>query len=87
MIKRLYRDPSWTEQAACTKPGVNVEWFFPERGSDAHPTTTAAKFICRGCPSRERCLEHALDNNITTGIFGGLSPHERRPLRHNREAA
>lgn len=39
-----------------------------------------AKQICGRCPMKLECLEYAMDNE-DFGIFGGLTPHERRQLK------
>ena len=39
-----------------------------------------AKALCAQCPMREACLEMALANNEEFGIFGGLTPAERKAL-------
>jgi hypothetical protein len=38
-----------------------------------------AKRICNRCPVRELCLE--IFDNEEYGIFGGMTPHERRERR------
>jgi WhiB family redox-sensing transcriptional regulator len=65
----------WRRLAACH--GVDLDVFFPERGETAGP----ARQVCAACPVREQCLEYALSNRITHGIWGGLTERERRPLR------
>ncbi|RAV04456.1 WhiB family transcriptional regulator [Mycolicibacter senuensis] len=74
---------SWQEQALCHQS--DPEMFFPEKGG----ATSAAKRICRACPVRQECLNHALDNDERFGIWGGLSERERRKLRpgHTVDAA
>jgi WhiB family redox-sensing transcriptional regulator len=72
----------WQYRAACR--GTDLTVFFPERGESAEP----ARQICGGCPVREPCLEFALRQGITHGIWGGLTERDRRPLRvHNTIAA
>jgi hypothetical protein len=65
----------WRQLAACH--GVDLDVFFPVRGETAGP----ARQVCAACPVREPCLEYALSNRITHGIWGGLTERERRPLR------
>ena len=65
----------WRERAACCGTELNV--FFPERGETAEP----ARRVCAACPVRQLCLEYALSNRITHGIWGGLTVRERRPLQ------
>jgi WhiB family transcriptional regulator, redox-sensing transcriptional regulator len=69
-----YRDGSdWYDDAACQ--GLGFQEFF-----DAEQLT-AAREICSSCPVRAKCLQFAIDNGITAGIWGGLTPLERRRVR------
>jgi len=65
----------WRQQAACH--GTDLNLFYPERGQSAGP----ARQVCAQCPVRQPCLEYALSNRITHGIWGGLTERERRPLQ------
>ena len=65
----------WRERAACC--GTALDLFYPERGQSAGP----ARQVCAMCPVRKPCLEYALSNQITHGIWGGLTERERRPLQ------
>jgi WhiB family redox-sensing transcriptional regulator len=40
-----------------------------------------ATLVCASCPLRIGCLEYALSNNEGVGIWGGLTPEERRGMR------
>jgi hypothetical protein len=51
--------------------------FFPGRGESAEP----ARQVCGACPVRQPCLDYAISNAITHGIWGGLIERERRALR------
>lgn len=64
----------WRLDAACH--GQDPELFFPEVGA----STSAAKAICRPCPVRADCLEHALRHE-KNGIWGGTSQKERTRMR------
>ena len=64
----------WRQQAACH--GTDLNLFYPERGKSAGP----ARQVCARCPVRQPCLDYALSNRITHGIWGGLTERERRPL-------
>lgn len=68
--------PAWTARAAChgLRGAVN---FYVERGEDPRP----ARRICADCPVRSDCLDHAVTNAERFGIWGGLSPKERRRIR------
>ena len=39
----------------------------------------AAKAVCRRCPVQIECLTDALAQGDRFGVWGGLSPRERRP--------
>ena len=65
----------WRQQAACH--GTDLDLFYPERGQSAGP----ARQVCATCPVRQPCLEYALSNRITSGIWGGQTERERRPLQ------
>jgi len=55
----------WREQAICR--GTDLNLFYPERGESAGP----ARQVCAACPVRQQCLEYALSNRITSGIWAG----------------
>lgn len=69
---------AWRETAACRH--VPVEIFYPATDAEAEP----AKIVCRGCPVRELCLELALAADERFGVWGGLTPSERRSLAARR---
>lgn len=75
------RDWSWRDDAVCA--GLDPDLFFPERGA----SSGEAKAVCRGCPVRSECLEHAMSVPEKFGIWGGLSEKERRRLRRSKAIA
>jgi WhiB family transcriptional regulator, redox-sensing transcriptional regulator len=66
---------AWRDEAACR--GTDLALFFPDRGESAGP----ARQICASCPVRRPCLDYAIGQGITSGIWGGLADRDRRPLR------
>jgi WhiB family redox-sensing transcriptional regulator len=70
----------WSALAACKGPHRNV--FFPpsalERKEDRLLREQQAKRICSGCCVQEACLDEALRNQESHGIWGGLNEVERR---------
>lgn len=76
----------WRHHAACRDE--DPELFFPvsEVGPGARQTAEA-KTVCGRCPVRTQCLDHAIDNALDFGIFGGTSESERRNLLRRRSAA
>jgi len=54
--------------------------FFPSNGVGVD----RARKICADCPVLDECLEHALDNRIEHGVWGGCSERERRRILKSR---
>lgn len=83
--------PAWTEEAVCAS--VDPAIFYPPKGV----VSPDAKKVCAICPVIEKCLAWALEYESgqvdgteytdVHGIYGGLTPNERRAiLRHRAEA-
>jgi WhiB family redox-sensing transcriptional regulator len=68
----------WQEHARCRD--LDVEMFFPEKGRAAR----SAKRVCMECAVRVECLEYALRRREPEGVWGGLTPTERRRLARER---
>lgn len=78
-MPRTPADLRWQDHAICTDhPDRSI--FFPERGQ----STAEAKAVCRTCPVRAECLEHAVTYPEKIGVWGGTSERERRRLRRQR---
>ena len=75
---------AWEDDAACAQmPG---DMFFPEKGD--WKIARDAKTVCNtSCPVREQCLEFALREGFTDGIFGGFNARQRNLLLKKRSAA
>ena len=59
--------------------------FFPDdRGLYTRSQLATAKSICAQCPINSQCLEFALKDEITEGIWGGLTYNERKPTSAGR---
>lgn len=69
-------DLAWHEDAACVD--TDPDSFFPEIGPGLHADIAAAKRVCARCPVRSECLAYSLAHNEPHGIWGGLTPEERR---------
>lgn len=77
----------WRDSAACLPSNdVNPEWFFNEGRGDVSRFNNAAKSVCFSCPVKRKCLDYAMGAGVTDGIFGGLTPEERKALRLARRA-
>lgn len=76
------RKHEWQDKAICAE--VGLEPFFPGKGGDLGP----AKKLCDACPVPLSCLNYAMlaeaptneGDNSRHGIFGGLTPRERKAL-------
>ena len=71
---------SWRDRALCL--GEYPETWFPAhytKDGREHPDVTAAKSVCLHCPVAAECATHALTHG-EDGIWGGLTPDERRAL-------
>ena len=74
-------DLQWQDGSACRDMDPDI--FF---GKTDHMTPTEeaiAKNICADCPARQACGDYAVENNIGWGVWGALSPSDRRKLRRN----
>jgi WhiB family transcriptional regulator, redox-sensing transcriptional regulator len=65
----------WQDAALCAQ--TDPEAFHPEKGGSVRE----AKRVCRACEVRAECLEYALEHDESAGIWGGMSPKERRWLK------
>lgn len=64
----------WRSFAVCIS--VDAAVWFPGPGGTNRP----AQRICAGCPVRAACLDYALRMRISDGVWGGLTPAQRRAL-------
>jgi WhiB family redox-sensing transcriptional regulator len=64
----------WRDAALCQQ--ADPEIFYPPTAEDA----AAAKRVCRNCTVQQECAEFALTRDDRYGVWGGLTPRERRKL-------
>ncbi|MFZ1490854.1 MAG: WhiB family transcriptional regulator [Ilumatobacteraceae bacterium] len=69
---------AWMANGACRNYPPAV--FFPSDGVGVD----RARKICATCPVVAECLEHALDERIDHGVWGGCSERERRRIAKRR---
>ena len=69
----------WRHKAACN--GHDSADWFPEKTGAYNPATARAVAICKTCPVQQACLTHAQELPEHHGIWGGLTPEQRRGLR------
>lgn len=75
---RPFLEVDWSDRAACA--GMDQRIFYLERGY----SSKEAREICGRCPVRSECLEYALENKESFGLWGGTSERERRAMRRER---
>lgn len=66
--------PSWQKDAACLQSG---SLFFPVSLKE----TEFPKAVCAGCAVKDECLEMAITEGHTYGVWGGLNEPERRAYK------
>jgi WhiB family redox-sensing transcriptional regulator len=88
-------DFSWRKDAACASEGSRL-FFPPEEGDEDYSPNnvrqgiaTTRRFrqavvICDVCPVREKCLEYALSVPEHAGVWGGMSPDQRKQYKSQR---
>jgi WhiB family redox-sensing transcriptional regulator len=65
---------NWRDEALCATTAPDA--FFPEGNESA----AMAKAICAQCPVKQQCLDYAVETRENDGVWGGLTPAERRKL-------
>lgn len=74
--------PAWVAEALCGEVGGDL--WFPDKdgsGDSGQSHASGAKATCLACPVRVECLQHAIETNEPHGIWGGLTPNERRSFK------
>ncbi len=70
----------WRERAACRVEYPEIWFPIGEKGALVADQIRRAKVVCRRCPVTRECLDQALRRGEDDGIWGGLTPGERREL-------
>lgn len=71
---------TWMAEALCAEAEGNL--WFPDVNS---PDAKYAKSICAECPVVDECLDYAVQNKIVEGIWGGMTPNERKRKMKGRQ--
>lgn len=56
---------------------INPNLFFPESREQEAKCLPIVRAICAGCPERKECLDYALKEQISYGIWAGTTPAQR----------
>jgi hypothetical protein len=77
------RDPREYERPICAEVGPDL--FYPEdyEGDGKVELRIQARRICQGCSHIVECAEWGIQNE-KHGIWGGLTAHERKVIRRQR---
>lgn len=88
--------PDWTDEEGGGEEGARCRKFPIHRDPDGivrddtwFQDAENALPICNGdwigtpCPVRRSCLHHALENNDSYGVYGGMTVPQRRWIRRN----
>lgn len=84
-LNKHWNIPDWHNHAACI--GMDISIFFPEYGGGERAFAQARK-VCDSCPVIAECLDRQLELESFEdqwGMFGGMTPRERKRIRHNRD--
>lgn len=81
------RAADWRDAALC-RSHPDPELWFP-KGTDAVSMANEeeAKRTCRRCPVMETCAQWAIETREDSGVWGGLSEHDRASIRRRRQRA
>jgi len=71
----------WRLHAAC------ADWPLDSFYGDESNATSQALRLCKKCPVRADCLNDAMTHNDPYGIWGGMTPEQRRWSRYRRKTA
>lgn len=67
----------WRQRAACR--GADSDIFYPHEDAVVAIASIIAEY-CDRCEVRTECLEYAIERDERYGIWGGMTPKQRRAL-------
>jgi len=82
-LVELTRRPSWHAEAACR--GMGTDGFVLSRGAN-ESIMSRARAICDRCTVSQECLDFALADPDSMGIWGGTTAQQRRAMRTGKVA-
>lgn len=75
---------AWQKRSKCRDE--DPERFFPiGKGALADAQYEEVRKVCLACPVRRKCLADSLERVDEFGMFGGLTPDERKPLNSTKD--
>ena len=77
-LAELTRRPSWHADAACR--GTDPDGFILRKGANA-ATMARTRATCSRCPVTVQCLDFALADPDSMGIWAGTTGQQRRAMR------
>ena len=86
--EKIYLQLQTAIEKAKTIPPCQVtdpEVWFGNEGDPLSNRFKVAQKMCAPCPVKQLCAEFALANNELYGVWGGLSPNERKALKASRQ--
>lgn len=76
---------SWQEKGACKNLDTEIFFLdFNEKGKSKRNKNRTAIEICKKCPVKMQCLEHAITTPENFGVWGGATPEQRAIIRRTR---
>jgi WhiB family redox-sensing transcriptional regulator len=79
----VFRMPGeWALEGICRKSAEPDMWFTETAGHALSATQKQAIEACGWCPVRAECLQFALDTDEQFGVWGGMTPSQRRKLKN-----
>jgi WhiB family redox-sensing transcriptional regulator len=64
----------------------NPDIFFPESRAEERTSLPTIRALCESCTERKECLDYALDNEISSGIWAGFTTEQRKRMLNARYA-
>ena len=78
----------WRHRAVCREEDPELFFALGEEHTTGNTPTgpvlaqqDEAKAVCRRCPVISDCLAWAVESGQDFGVWGGMTPEERRPFR------
>lgn len=76
------RSTNWQKRGACRDAPRDLHNPVGREGSPKYDAQAQkAKSVCAACPVTDQCLTFAVEMGEREGIWGGMTPNERRGLR------